>query len=81
MKEKTYFVSRARIKARMGMLGLTQLELCKRTGISTGTLSRKLNGLALFDESDIVQLKRVLGKEIFYAEPSSQNANQEKGES
>lgn len=62
------------------MLGLTQNELAHKIGIGIGSMSRKMNGFSTFDESEIVRLKNILGKEIFYAEPSSQNTNKEKGE-
>lgn len=62
------------------MLGLTQNELAHKIGIGNGSMSRKMNGFSTFDESEIVRLKNILGKEIFYAEPSSQNTNKEKGE-
>lgn len=80
MKEREFLISRTRVRSRLIMLGLTQNELAHKLGIATGSMSRKMNGFSTFDESEIIRLKNILGKEIFYAEPSSQNTNKEKGE-
>lgn len=62
------FVDREKVKSVMCILGLNQLTLSERTNIPKSSLSRKLSGATEFTESEIVELQKVLGKNIFLTE-------------
>lgn len=55
---------RARVKAGLAYIGMTQGELARRLGIGKQTLSRKMNGMP-FTEFEMLRIARIIGwKEI-----------------
>lgn len=55
---------RARVKAGLAYIGMTQGELARRLGICQPTMSRKMNGMP-FTEFEMLRIARIIGwKEI-----------------
>ena len=60
MKGENYFMDTLKLKGLIIAAGMTQKEVAKKIGISTNTLSNKINGVREFTVGEVIQICDIL---------------------